>query len=97
MLLSFQSGLHCMTILHDKILRPNDSIPMSGSRVWSHLLTDVQKLAEQIDASLPNLADMLPPSLWPDTRAAVRIVEAQMKAISQSHYVRIVDNGMGAL
>ena len=80
-----------------KIVRPNDCIPMSGSRVRSRLLKDLQQIAQQIGASWPNLAHMLPPSLWPEIGSAVRKIEAQVTAISCSHYVRIVDKGVGVL
>ena len=83
--------------LRGKPLRPDDSIPMSGSKVRSRSLTDLQRIPHQIGASVPNLAGMLPLSLWPDSGSAVRSVQSQVTEISQSHYVRIVDKGVGML
>ena len=78
-----------------KPLCPGDPIPMSGSKVRSRLVTNLQRIAQQIGAFVPNLADMLPPSLWPDSGSAVRSVQSQVTEVSQSHYVRIVDKGVG--
>ena len=44
-------------------LRPSDSVPMLGSKVQWRLLTDLQRIAQRIGVSLPNVAYMLPPSL----------------------------------
>ena len=48
-------------------------------------------------ASLPPLELMLPDSLWPETGHKLTQVRKFAKSVCQSHYVRIVDKGVGVL
>ena len=81
----------------DIYARPNDPLPLRGSSVRSQLLSDLKKMADQIGASLPLLELMLPDSLWPETGHKLTQVRKFAKSVCQSHYVRIVDKGVGVL
>ena len=78
-------------------LRPNDSLPLKGTKVRARLFKDITKIAGQIGAEVPNLQHMLPSTLWCESRSTVRHVEQQATAICASHYVRIVDKGVGVM
>ena len=77
--------------------RPNDPLPLRGSSVRTQLLSNLRKMAEQIGASLPPLELMLPDSLWPESSRVLTQVRRFAKSVCQSHYVRIVDKGVGVL
>ena len=78
-------------------LRPNDSLPLKGPKVRAQLLKGITKIADQIGATLPNLHCLLPPSLWVESGTNSRHVDAQAQHIGDSHYVRIVDKGVGVM
>ena len=78
-------------------LRPNDSLPLKGAKVRAQLLKDITKIADQIGATLPNLHHMPTPSLWVESVTNSRHADAQAQRISDSHYVRIVDKGVGVM
>ena len=78
-------------------LRPNDSLPLTGSKVRTKLFRDLEQIAKQINATLPNLHEALPPTLWPENGSLYRHVQTEAKHISSSHYVRIVDKGVGVM
>ena len=83
---------------HDgTILRPSDTIPIKGSSVRAQLIKDLQRIAQQVGAEVPHLQRMLPPSLWSESGNTLKIIEKQASDISASHYVRIVDKGVGVL
>ena len=54
-------------------------------------------MADQIGASLPLLELMLPDSLWPEIGHKLTQVRKFAKSVYESHYVRIVDKGVGVL
>ena len=72
-------------------------VRVRGSSVRSQLLSDLKKMADQIGASLPPLELMLPDSLWPESGRKLTQVRKFAKSVCQSHYVRIVDKGVGVL
>ena len=78
-------------------LRPNDPLPLKGTKVRARLFKDITKIAGQIGAEVPNLEHMLPSTLWCESGSTVRHVEQQATAICASHYVRIVDKGVGVM
>ena len=78
-------------------LCPSDSLPLKGPKVRAQLLKDITKIADQIGAALPNLHRLLPPSLWVESGTNSRHVDAQAQRISDSHYNRIVDKGVGVM
>ena len=78
-------------------LRPNDPLPLKGSKVCAQLIKDLTKCADQLGADLPPLHLHLPHSLWPKTGSALHTTRLFATVVFESHYVRIVDNGVGVM
>ena len=60
------------------LARPNDPLPLPGSKVRSQLIKDLTAVAEQISAEMPDVHRMLPHSLWSEIGATLR--EARLTA-----------------
>ena len=78
-------------------LRPNDPLPLKGSKVRAQLIKGLTKCADQLGANLPPLHLHLPHSLWPETGSALHTTRLFAVVVSESHYVRIVDKGIGVM
>ena len=79
------------------LARPNNPLPLRGSKVRSQLIKDLTAVAEQISDEMPDVHRMLPHSLWSKTCATRREARLTAQRICGSQHVRIIDKGVGVV
>ena len=78
---------------------PTTPYPSTEKKLCVQLIKDLTKCADQLGADLPprHLHLHLPHSMWPESGSALHTTRQFAALVSDTHYVRIVDKGVGAM